>query len=212
MSRAAGGFRVVGIWIHSARAVALLVLAAFLQLVTPPPAFAQLPAVGLSSVGGQAFASEDLLLYQPAAGELFGAAVVAGDVDFDGDDDLAIGQPGEDLGGDGRGGVTLVTGDPNGGLPLTSASFLPESPVFREPPRMGSRSGWRSRRATRRQVLGSWREAVSGLAAKVPGWSEHALDLYRLPHPLLGKLTVREMLLFTVYHNAHHLEQVASRR
>lgn len=66
--------------------------------------------------------------------------------------------------------------------------------------------------AWQREVLGSWRGAVSGLAAKIPGWSERALDRYRLPHPLLGKLTVREMLFFTVYHNAHHLEQVAGRR
>ena len=66
--------------------------------------------------------------------------------------------------------------------------------------------------AWQREVLGSWREAVSGLAAKIPAWSERALDLYRLPHPLLGKLTVREMLFFTLYHNAHHLDQVAGRR
>jgi hypothetical protein len=25
-----------------------------------------------------------------------------------------------------------------------------------------------------------------------------------LPHPLLGKLTIREMLYFTVYHGEHH--------
>lgn len=66
--------------------------------------------------------------------------------------------------------------------------------------------------AWQREVLAKWRGAVSGLALKIPAWSEAALDRYRLPHPLLGKLTVREMLLFTIYHNAHHLEQVASRR
>ena len=62
------------------------------------------------------------------------------------------------------------------------------------------------------EVLASWRSAVSALTGKIPVWSEAALDRYRLPHPLLGKLTVREMLFFTVYHNAHHLEQVAGRR
>lgn len=66
--------------------------------------------------------------------------------------------------------------------------------------------------AWQREVLGSWRSAVSGLAAKIPAWSEAALDRYQLPHPLLGKLTVREMLFFTVYHNAHHLTLVAGRR
>ncbi|MEO7795805.1 MAG: DinB family protein [Thermoanaerobaculia bacterium] len=63
-----------------------------------------------------------------------------------------------------------------------------------------------------REVLSSWRCAVSGLALKIPGWTESALDRYLLPHPLLGKLTVREMLFFTIYHNAHHLDQVAARR
>lgn len=66
--------------------------------------------------------------------------------------------------------------------------------------------------AWRGELLGSWRGAVSDLAAKIPRWREAALDRYLLPHPLLGKLTVREMLFFTLYHNAHHLEQVAARR
>ena len=92
MSRVDDGFRVMGMWIRSARAAALLV-AACLLLAAAPSAFAQLPAVGLSSVGGQAFASEDLLFYQPAAGELFGAAVAAGDFNGDSIDDLATGMP-----------------------------------------------------------------------------------------------------------------------
>lgn len=62
-----------------------------------------------------------------------------------------------------------------------------------------------------REVLAKWRGAVTALTARIPGWSEPALDRYRLPHPLLGKLTVREMLFFTLYHNAHHLTLVASR-
>lgn len=35
-------------------------------------------------------------------------------------------------------------------------------------------------------------------------YSENDLDTYLLPHPLLGKLTIREMLYFTIYHVAHH--------
>lgn len=34
--------------------------------------------------------------------------------------------------------------------------------------------------------------------------SEEELDGYILPHPLLGKLTFREMLYFTTYHVDHH--------
>ena len=35
-------------------------------------------------------------------------------------------------------------------------------------------------------------------------WTDAALDECLLPHPLLGKLTVREMLYFTIYHLLRH--------
>jgi hypothetical protein len=35
-------------------------------------------------------------------------------------------------------------------------------------------------------------------------YSEQDLDYYILPHPLIGKLTVREMLYFTIHHCEHH--------
>ncbi len=42
---------------------------------------------------------------------------------------------------------------------------------------------------------------------KVAGrFSEVELDTLIIPHPLLGKLTLREMLMFTAYHALHHLE------
>ncbi|MBV8255694.1 MAG: DinB family protein [Chitinophaga sp.] len=43
---------------------------------------------------------------------------------------------------------------------------------------------------------------------KIRNWTESDLDRYRLPHPILGKITVREMLYFTAYHNQHHLEKL----
>ena len=43
-------------------------------------------------------------------------------------------------------------------------------------------------------------------------WSERDLDRYQMPHPLLGKLTVREMLFFTVYHQHHHMAVTSRRR
>jgi len=35
-------------------------------------------------------------------------------------------------------------------------------------------------------------------------YSEDQLNTFVLPHPLLGKLTLREMLYFTIYHVQHH--------
>ena len=42
-------------------------------------------------------------------------------------------------------------------------------------------------------------------------WSQPELDHYAMPHPVLGLLSVREMLFFTVYHNQHHLNGVRSK-
>lgn len=65
--------------------------------------------------------------------------------------------------------------------------------------------------AERATIMAYHAQAVTGLCAAVRRWPERALDSRRLPHPLLGPLTVREMLLFTLYHNRHHLEGVQRR-
>lgn len=64
----------------------------------------------------------------------------------------------------------------------------------------------------RRQELAKLSQTFSDLSAALQGWSERALDRLRLPHPGLGMLTVREMLLFTIYHNTHHVNGVDQRR
>ncbi|GAB3692557.1 hypothetical protein GCM10027592_11620 [Spirosoma flavus] len=43
-------------------------------------------------------------------------------------------------------------------------------------------------------------------------WSEEELDTYCIPHPALGKLTVRDMLLFTCIHTQHHLQLLPMQR
>jgi len=42
------------------------------------------------------------------------------------------------------------------------------------------------------------------LFSKLDKFTENELDRYILPHLLLGKLTLREMLFFTIYHIEHH--------
>jgi len=39
-------------------------------------------------------------------------------------------------------------------------------------------------------------------------WNESDLDTYRMPHPILGMLTIREMLFFTVFHTLYHLNSM----
>ncbi|MBV7533388.1 DinB family protein [Chitinophaga sp. sic0106] len=62
--------------------------------------------------------------------------------------------------------------------------------------------------AQRQPLLQSFIGQKYRLKEKLSNWSENDLDKYRLPHPLLGKLTVREMLYFTAHHNQHHLEKL----
>ncbi len=49
---------------------------------------------------------------------------------------------------------------------------------------------------------------IQSLAKALEPWSEQELDRLQLPHPLLGKLTVREMLFFTLYHLGYHATNV----
>jgi hypothetical protein len=50
---------------------------------------------------------------------------------------------------------------------------------------------------------------VEALCSRLERMDEKQLDAYLLPHPLLGKLTLREMLYFTIYHVEHHQRIVA---
>jgi hypothetical protein len=52
---------------------------------------------------------------------------------------------------------------------------------------------------------------VLRLEKAIEPWREQDLDRYRLPHPVLGRVTVREILMFTLFHFDHHREIVARR-
>lgn len=60
--------------------------------------------------------------------------------------------------------------------------------------------------AYRARLLGRWADANARMRAAVDQWAEEALDRIGMPHPLLGRLTVREMLFFALYHDGHHIE------
>jgi hypothetical protein len=67
--------------------------------------------------------------------------------------------------------------------------------------------------APRRAEIMAERDRVSAaLDVAAARWRDAALDRYRMPHPVLGKLTVREMLTFTLLHNLHHMHVVERRR
>lgn len=49
---------------------------------------------------------------------------------------------------------------------------------------------------------------VKQLNKNIDSYSEAQLDKFIMPHPLLGKITLREMMYFTIYHAEHHLNLV----
>ena len=61
------------------------------------------------------------------------------------------------------------------------------------------------------ELIKKYKQQKQKLISKIEKQSENDLDTYILPHPLLGKVTLREMLYFTIHHNEHHLELLKNR-
>lgn len=57
--------------------------------------------------------------------------------------------------------------------------------------------------------LDTWNESNQRLLAALEAWTEDDLDQCQIPHPGIGSaITVREMMLFTVYHNRLHAQDM----
>jgi hypothetical protein len=56
----------------------------------------------------------------------------------------------------------------------------------------------------KQRLITALTKTINQLSSKTENLTELELDTYILPHPLLGKLTLREMLYFTAYHVKHH--------
>jgi uncharacterized damage-inducible protein DinB len=59
----------------------------------------------------------------------------------------------------------------------------------------------------KKELLNQFIKASAELVSVTGKWDENELDQYLLPHPILGKLTIREILFYTVYHNLRHASQ-----
>ena len=62
--------------------------------------------------------------------------------------------------------------------------------------------------ADRKKLVGSLTKNIQSLTRSIQKFSEADLENNVLPHPLLGKLTIREMLYFTIHHVEHHLDLI----
>lgn len=61
-------------------------------------------------------------------------------------------------------------------------------------------------------VMQRWAQTGDELDSAIASWGDGALDRHRARHPLLGMMTIRELLYFTLYHNAHHARRISERR
>jgi len=81
-----------------------------------------------------------------------------------------------------------------------AGTYAPRRREFPENPKMA-----------RQKIMLEWNRIWQQLIRATHGWDDRSLDRLRLPHPLIGKLSVREMLYFTLYHHRHHWGIVAAR-
>lgn len=54
-----------------------------------------------------------------------------------------------------------------------------------------------------------WKNSCANVLNALSNWTEHDLDTYVVQHPIIGKITVRELLFFTVYHTKHHQQTIS---
>jgi hypothetical protein len=60
----------------------------------------------------------------------------------------------------------------------------------------------------RQTLLRTFAEQQTQLLHRLQSKTENDLDNYQVPHPTMGKLTLREILYFTAYHTEHHLKSL----
>ncbi len=61
---------------------------------------------------------------------------------------------------------------------------------------------WAKKAKLKNQLIG----IVENISTYLDLYSEDELKALILPHPLLGALTIQEMMFFAIYHVGHHLE------
>jgi hypothetical protein len=61
----------------------------------------------------------------------------------------------------------------------------------------------------KQKLLSNWQKATTAfIAALTKNRTEKDLDNYLAKHPLLGRITLRELCYFTIFHTEHHLQAI----
>jgi hypothetical protein len=59
----------------------------------------------------------------------------------------------------------------------------------------------------KKEVIQQYTHSITQLNQTIDkSWSESALDKHLLPHPLMGRMPVRELLMWVSLHHIHHLD------
>jgi hypothetical protein len=62
---------------------------------------------------------------------------------------------------------------------------------------------------SREELIKKWeKQSVKFIAALKKTGTDNRLDNYLAKHPLLGRITLRELCYFTIYHTEHHLNTI----
>ena len=75
-----------------------------------------------------------------------------------------------------------------------------------KPPALFEATNWISSSNT--DLFKKYNEQIPSLKSSIEDWSEEDLNRYCMKHPILGKITAKEMLSFTVYHQFHHMRTI----
>ena len=58
------------------------------------------------------------------------------------------------------------------------------------------------------ELINRFSEEFESMKKLISKWKEKDLGIYVLPHPAMGKLTIREFIYFTIFHTKHHLDNL----
>ncbi len=56
------------------------------------------------------------------------------------------------------------------------------------------------------ELIEKLNKEVSKLTSIINKWDDKDLSTYLLPHPLIGKMTLNEILYFTIFHTEYHIK------
>lgn len=77
-----------------------------------------------------------------------------------------------------------------------------QKPTTNAPANYSAKKG---RSFNKAELIARFQHELDQLILTMKGWNEKQLSKYIVPHPALGKMTIRELLYFTQFHTVHHL-------